>query len=410
MDDGPRDPPAGDDDTTGQPPDDDDDATTGDDDTPEPPLEQVPAAEGDPSDWLFALDQVQVVDIELSAGAVDSLWASPYEFVSGDVRVGDELRTDVGVRLKGKIGSFRDLNGKAAFKLDFNRFVEGQTLGGLERLNLNNMVQDCACVHERTAYDLFRAMGVPSPRVGYAVVRVNGQDYGLYSVVEVYDDVFLDRHYEDSTGNLYDGDYYLWPDWNYSLIDFTESQYGLIALDEGQDVGLVDVRAVVDAIAGAAQGGSFQALVGARVDLEHFARFWATDVWIGQHDGYVHYTNNYRVYFDPADGLAEILPWDPDWAFYEPTPVTEPYGVLAQGCKADPACHQHFLDEVAAVGLVAQDASLVGQLHHIEELIMPAVLQDPRREYSYDSVVACQQDLHGWLLHRAGVLAAMPGL
>ena len=398
----------GDDDTTDGT--DDDDTTAMTDDDGDPPLEHVPGTDGDPTDALFTIDEVHAVDIELSSEAIDSLWASPYEYVEGTIAIDGQMLASVGVRIKGKLGSYRDLDDKSAFKIDFNRLVPGQTFLGLEKLNLNNMVQDYACAHERTAYDLFNAMGVPAPRVGYGWVRVNGADYGLYTLVEVYDDVFLRRHFDDPTGNLYDGDYYLWPDWTYTLIDFVDPQYQYYVLDEGVDVGMADIVAVVDAVAAVNGTDQFTPVVGALVDLENFTRFWATDAWIGQHDGYVHFTNNYRVYFDPHDGLADIMPWDPDWAFYAATDVTQPVGILAQACKADPACHSHFLDAVEEVGQAAHDAHLEQQLSELITLIQPYVESDPRREYTLDTVLTYQADLYNWLQTRAAVLENTVGL
>ena len=58
----------------------------------------------------------------------------------------------VGVRLKGGLGSFRPLAGKAAFKVKFNHSVAGQRFLGLKKLTLNNMVQDKSMIHETLAY------------------------------------------------------------------------------------------------------------------------------------------------------------------------------------------------------------------------------------------------------------------
>jgi hypothetical protein len=397
-------PPVFDDDDTTDPPTDDDDTAH------EPVLEHVPGAEGDPSAWLFDLHDVKQVDLVLSSEAIASLWASPYDYVEGRITIDGVSLDPVGIRIKGKLGSYRDLSGKSALKIDFNHAVPGQTFYGLEKLNLNNMVQDQAFARERTGYDLFNAMDVPAPRVGYGWVRLNGEDYGLYSLVEVYDDVFLERHFDEPSGNLYDGDYYLWPDWSYTLIDFTSSVCHLYTLDEGTDVALADVNAVVSAVASTGGTDQFTPVVGQLVDLEHFVRFWATDVWIGQYDGYVHYTNNYRVYFDPADGLARVMPWDPDWAFYPHTPVTSPLGTLAVGCKADPACHAHFIEALGSVQAAVEAAQLGPQLEQITDLILPYVDDDPRKEISLETALASQEDLRNWIHTRSAQLAATSGL
>ena len=47
---------------------------------------------------------------------------------------------------------------------------------------------------------------MPASRTGYAYVRVNGSDYGVYLNVETLDDVSLPRWFA-STGHLYEGTY-----------------------------------------------------------------------------------------------------------------------------------------------------------------------------------------------------------
>ena len=87
---------------------------------------------------------------------------------------------------------------KAAFKLKLAHTVKGQRFLGLKTLTLNNMVQDPSMVHELLAYEAFRAVGIPAPRTGYAFVRVNGADYGVYLNVETLDDVSLPRWFSST--------------------------------------------------------------------------------------------------------------------------------------------------------------------------------------------------------------------
>jgi len=110
-----------------------------------------------------------------------------------EVPVGPPL-ADVGIRLKGGAnGSFRTLSGKAAFKLKFNKFVKGQKFEGLEKMTLSNMLEDSSMIHETLTYAAFRAAGVPASRTGYADVRVNGDDFGIYLNIETLDDLALER-------------------------------------------------------------------------------------------------------------------------------------------------------------------------------------------------------------------------
>ena len=124
---------------------------------------------------FFAM-QVHRVDIEVDETGVQSLLASPREYVRGTVTVDSVPHLDVGVRLKGGAGSFIPLDGdypvisgagngkpgKSAFIVDFERYQAGRCMLGLRKLALNNLVQDDSGIHEVLGYTLFRAGGVPA--------------------------------------------------------------------------------------------------------------------------------------------------------------------------------------------------------------------------------------------------------
>jgi hypothetical protein len=362
------------------------------------------------SDHLFQLDLVHAVEITLSQASWDSLTAEPFTYVVADVTIDGEPVSDVGVRVKGRLGSYRELYEKAAFKIDFNRFVPDQTFHALEKLNVNNMVQDSAQVHERLAYAVYRMAGVPVPRVGYAWVRVNGTDFGLYSLGEPYDDVFLEGRYEDPSGNLYDGDYVWYGGSSYQKLDFSEALVDLFELDEGEDVGHADIRAISDAVAGAMGGQGFDETLGTLVDMDELIAMWTGDVWTGHYDSYSFNQNNFRVYFDPQDGLADLFAWDPDWAFYSSTPITTPSGLLSRGCKVDSGCHERFDAALDALCAAVAASDLEEQLDQARQLIGPYIEADPRKETSTTSARASQEEVRRWIRGRCDALASTGGL
>ncbi len=376
--------------------------------------EDLPGWDGelpDPTAWVFGLDEVHRVELRISEAAEISLRRDPYTYVEAALDFDGHQLDPVGLRLKGKIGSFRDLDGKAGFKLDFNRFVPGQELSGLERLNLDNMVQDPSCNHDRVAYRIYNAVGIPAPRVGYAQVLLNGDLYGVYALIEDYDDVLLDWAYEDSSGNLYDGDYLVQDDGSYLLADFSPSRQANFQLDEGEDVGLADIQAVTEALRETCETEAFMDAAGAVVDLEHFAMLWAGEIWVGQWDGYAINGNNYRVYFDPADGgRAHLHPWDHDNAFSDGDWVLSPSGDLAQCCKRDEACHALFHEALLQIGQAAGALGLLGEVDDALQLIEPYLIEDPRREFSMDTLENRRSDLLFWLQVRSNVLSNYPSL
>jgi spore coat protein CotH len=364
--------------------------------------EEEKKEEVDNTGQYFDLSVVHRADLTLSQDAIISLGNDPYTYVEAGLTFDGEALETVGVRIKGRLGSYRDLSGKPALKIDLNRYHD-QELDGLERLNFNNMVQDGAMTHEIVAYALFNAVGVVAPRVGYVWVTINGSDYGLYSHVEVYDDTWLSRSYDDPTGNLYDGDYFLYDNGSYTFIDFDGSTEHLFALDEGEDVNREDLLGITRALDGA--GPDVYTDLSEVVDMDQFLLMWATETWLGHYDGYAFNDNNYRVYFDPSDGRARFHPWDPDWAFYSSTPITSPSGELAYACWRSTPCKARFIEAVDEVSEIAKTAGLQELLGEASALIQPYVTADPRREYSAASVSSSQGTQMSWINNRDQTLA-----
>lgn len=352
---------------------------------------------------VFDTSFVHKVEFTVSAEGVRALtlWPSPY--ASTTMAFDGEELPDVGIRVKGRYGSYRTMPGKVGLKVDLREFGSTQDLHGIEKFNLNNMVQDCAKVHEFAAYGAHRLLGLPAPRVAYAQVFINGEDYGLYSMVEEQDDEFLKDNFDDPTGNLYDGDYYLYPDWSsYILLDFNVDTQDLFVLDSGTDVGLADIAGVTEQVG---RRGTFGDTVGQVVDEDQHAAFLALAAWTGHSDSYSYYSNNYRVYFDPGrGGRAVFLPWDPDWAFYRDTNVNGPYGVVSQRCFADDACRAKVRGYVDQLSDQIPGGALEDEVRAVVELISDPLALDPKRETTMGDVGYCQSDLFDWFSRRGGEL------
>ena len=358
-----------------------------------------PEDTGDPVETEFFDDTfLHQIDLTLSDESIAGIKADPYTFVDAAVTVDGAAFAHVGVRLRGKIGSFRRLNGKPKFKIDFNRYVQDQRLGDYETLALNNEVVDCSYLREPSGYMLFRQLGLPAPRTVFTAVTLNGEDYGLYVAVEFPDDTFLRMNYADGTGNLYDGKYVYGGGWNYTMVDFTASQVDGFQLEEGTDVERADVRAISDALEA---DTSFDERVGALVDTNEFHRHLVGEQWIGHLDGYALNTNNYRVYFDPEDGRADLLVYDLDYAFLEASSWGmawgRPLGVMASACWKDEVCvaahRQAVTDGLAIIDSDAILAAYDGWL----ALIGDAADADPRRECGTNSVYSEQAAVRAWI-------------
>ena len=262
-----------------------------------------PLKEKDEASKLFDGDDVPEYKISLSPESIESLKKEPKVFARGTFESGDVKLENVGVRLKGFIGSFRPFDGqsKNGFTVKFNAFKNGQRFMGLKKLQLNNAAQDSTFIRERLGYALFREAGLPAPRVGHATVSINGDPFGLYVQVEASTEDFLGRWFEDTKGDLYEGptDISNWKNLDLDS-DPDRAQRGLLmgfaeAAKRAEDTN--DLSPLED-----------------WVDLGHFARFMAMEILCDHWDGYLS-PNNYRVYRNPTDRKFYFIPHGADQLF-----------------------------------------------------------------------------------------------
>ena len=376
-------------------------------DTSEVPEETgEPAPPGYAYDELFTLDSVHTIDLTFSEEARRSLRAEPQTYVDATVVVDGESFEHVGVRLKGS-GSFQDLSGKAAFKIDFNIFDPEQSFHGKGKLTLNNMTHDETQVHEVVAYAAFAAAGLPASRVGYAWVTVNEVVYGLYSNVETVDRDYLERNFGSRAGNLYEGGYPLYPSsWDHA--DFTTAEVGHFQLESGTDVTADDLRAVVTALSSA----NLEPDLAALLDLDQYARFQIMESWSGQWDGYAFASNNFRVHVDHGgSGKLQMVPTGLDYCFTSyggrMVRATSPLGRI---CQADSACQAHFAAVLADTLAAVDGANLEALLDEATAFTRLWVEDDPRNNideaHNLDASIATMRD---WIQTRSPIVSRWYG-
>lgn len=225
--------------------------------------------------------------------------SSPFTWFRGDITIDGVAIGSVGLRKKGFLGSLDSAT--PSLLVDFNRYVDQQPVGGMTRLTLNNNKQDRSVISQSLAYRVFRAAGVPAPRVGFADVTVNGERLGIYSNVEPVRRPFLGRSFGDGKGTLWEG----------TICDIVPAS--LDRMDkkvEGPPADEARLAEVADLLA--ADGDLDLDTLSSLVDLDHFLRFWCVEGLLNVWDGYCANQNNYFVYASPADGRFRFIPWGAD--------------------------------------------------------------------------------------------------
>jgi spore coat protein H len=263
--------------------------------------------EMDPKNWeILRYEGRELISVFSGCGA-----DFEYTYFDATATIDTTKIEHVAIRKKGYLGSLSIL--KPSLKLNFGKFTPGQEHSGMKRMTLNNDRQDPTHTHQVMSYDLFRQAGVIAPRANFARVSVNGEDLGFYTHVESIKKPFIDRHFENNNGNLYEGQS---ADFLPEIVDTFERKTNEMAPDAGTaKPDRSDLQKVTDALE--VNDSELPAALAQVVDIDAFMTFWAMEVIVGHWDGYTGNRNNFYTYHDPTTDLFYFIPWGTDGAFSE---------------------------------------------------------------------------------------------
>ena len=158
---------------------------------------------------LFDDSYVHTIDIEIDDWDSFLETATSEEYSAANVTIDGETVYNVGIRGKGNtsLSTVEQLDSdRYSFKIEFDCYESSNTYHGLDKLCLNNLIQDYTMMKDYLAYKLMGEFGVDAPLVSYVYITVNGEDWGLYLAVEAVEDSFLQRNNGTNYGNLYKPD------------------------------------------------------------------------------------------------------------------------------------------------------------------------------------------------------------
>lgn len=257
---------------------------------------------------FFASGIIPHLRITIDATNLATLRRNDRAYVRCTVREGTNVYEEVGIHIKGAAGSIRAIDsGEPALTLNFDKFRDRQKFHGLDKLHLNNSVQDGSFMHEAVCAQIALAAGVPTARTAHARVSLNGlalgNGRGLYVLKEGYDKEFLRRHFQSDKGNLYDGGF---------IREITDD----LQLDAGERD--VPKHSDLKLLAAAAQEPDLSkrmARMEEVLDVDRFLSFFALEILTAHWDGYCVHRNNYRVYHDPSVDKIVFIPHGMDQMF-----------------------------------------------------------------------------------------------
>ncbi len=131
------------------------------------------------------------------------------EYAACSVIIDNQAYKNVAIRAKGNtsLSSVQSYgNDRYSFKIEFDHYDDTTTYYGLDKLSLNNIIQDNTYMKDYLCYQMMREAGADAPLCSYVQVLVNGEEWGLYLAVEGVEESFLQRNYGNDYGELYKPD------------------------------------------------------------------------------------------------------------------------------------------------------------------------------------------------------------
>lgn len=161
---------------------------------------------------LFDTSSVMDIDIQMDEDKWNEMLENAIneEYYQCNIVINGETFYNVGIRPKGNTSLSTIANDpdtvRYSFKIEFDKYVDGQTCYGLDKLVLNNNYADAANMKEAVVYGMFQKLGADSSLYNYADISVNGETWGVYLALEAVEDSFMLRNFGTEDGEIYKPD------------------------------------------------------------------------------------------------------------------------------------------------------------------------------------------------------------
>ncbi|MFP4014886.1 MAG: CotH kinase family protein [Chitinispirillaceae bacterium] len=371
----------------------------------------------DADERSLVFDETKVRTYRFTVNSSDSLYLETYghreTYVPAQMTFEDEVIGTVGLRYKGSSYSIpncfdtinhvrlieKEVCRKISFKVKFNKYESDKRFHGMKRLNLHSMSADQSKMHDVISYELFRKMGIHSPRTAFVNIFVNDRNLGLFVAVENIDGRFTDSRWPAyGNGNLYKE---VWP------TNRSESAYLGALKTNGNPEDNPDVAKILafsEVIESSTEENFIQNLY-PYVDFDYLLRYIAVDRAIKNWDGIMGWytdrsgrwagNHNFFIYEeqDPGEKFW-LIPWDMDntlWStdpymddagvpnWNENVPDCEPMPVWGGSSYVYPPCYDKFTRLLAK--LLWDEFVSIGE-EFLEEHFEPQQLRDKVDAYS----------------------------
>lgn len=127
---------------------------------------------------LFDTSKVHSIDIVMDDWDTFLETCENEEYSSCAVVIDGEQYKNIGIRAKGNtsLSQVKQMDSERySFKLEFDQYDSSKSYYGLDKLCLNNLIQDNTMMKDYLVYQMMADFGVDSPLCSYVYITVNGE-------------------------------------------------------------------------------------------------------------------------------------------------------------------------------------------------------------------------------------------
>ncbi len=277
---------------------------------------------------LFDTSKVHTVNIVMDDWDEFIKSCRDEEYAQCSVIIDNEAYKNVAIRAKGNtsLANVQNYgNDRYSFKIEFDHYDGTNTYYGLDKLNLNNIIQDNTYMKDYLSYQMMGYFGVSAPLCSYVQILVNGEEWGLYLAVEGVEESFLSRNYGNDYGELYKPDSMSMgggrgnggkmggmDSSDVSLIYSGDeySSYSNIFDNAKTDISDEDKDRFIASLKKLNENSSMEEVV----NVEKVIRYFVVHNFVCNFDSYIgSMIHNYYLYEE--EGQLSMIPWDYNLAF-----------------------------------------------------------------------------------------------
>ncbi len=342
--------------------------------------------------------QGNIIDVKVELSDED--WqdikdnAKAEEYHSANITVNGTTVKNVGFRTKG----FSSLNSIAnsdsdryGFKVKTDKYVDGQTLNGLDMFVLNACYADPSYMREYLTYAASAYLGCDTPFVSYCRLYINGELFGFYLCVEAYEDSFTERYTNSSDTVLYKAE-------SEKCTLLSSDDGSGFEVQYGKDENMTNIKKLISVLNSTTSEN--KAELEKILDVDSVLKNIAVNTVMGNYDSYSG-SKAHNYYLMYSNGKFSYLGWDYNMSiggFIDnggsvTADISSPvYGVdisqrpLIQKLLAIDEYYQRYLGYVKS--LVEYFSDFEGTVSKIADVIRNEVKNDPTAFYTIEQFEA----------------------